>query len=518
MNNFSDSARLRRFIYVVLIVVAVGGVSGRILGVGRVVEPWLTKPANADSEDHRGPWPLKRPEPMPSHADNDRSRWATVRALVDNGEYSIGYREEGHDADGRPNDRGIIARDPGRDTGWGTIDKVLDPKTKRFYSSKPPLLPTMVAGEYWLLKHTLGWEITGEPGRWEVVRTILLTINALPWAIFLGLLALIAEKYGTTDWGRLFVMTAACFGTFLTPFATTLNNHTVAACCAMFALYPALRIWSWTKETEPSGKADPPLYLFLLAGFFGSFTACMELPAASFTAILFLLLLWRAPSRTLVAFVPMAVLPVAAFFLTNYLAIGQWKPAYGEFGGPWYGFEGSHFLEVKNHPSGIDGAGYLEEPRPVYAFHLLLGHHGLFSLTPIFLAAFVGMIVGLRFLVLKESPVPAPNQEQRSLGLASLLTLVVSLIVLGFYIFYLDKGSRNYGGWTCGPRWLLWLTPLWLITLLPAADWLGGRRWGRVLAYVFLAVSVVSVSYPAYSPWRHPWLYNWLEAMGWIKY
>jgi hypothetical protein len=26
------------------------------------------------------------------------------------------------------------------------------------------------------------------------------------------------------------------------------------------------------------------------------------------------------------------------------------------------------------------------------------------------------------------------------------------------------------------------------------------------------------VSYPEYNPWRHPWLYNYLEAQGWIKY
>jgi hypothetical protein len=503
MNLPPDPASLRRYVYVLLIVVAVAEIAGRIIGVGRVYEPWLSRDPNRP-DDTRGNWPATRPEPQPTHGDNDRSRWDTVRALVENHTYAIGHRD-GIDPDtNKPIDRGIVTED-----GWRTIDKVLNPATQDFYSSKPPLLPTLVAGEYWAF-HQAGWSITDERHRWEIVPAILLTLNALPWAVALWLLARLVERHGTTDWGRLFVLTAACFGTFVTTFSVTLNNHTVAAWSAMFALYAAVRIWSQPRGSQPLG-------LYVVAGFFAAFTACNELPATSFAVALFLLLLWESPTRTLAGFLPAALLPVAAFFLTNYLALGELNPAYEKFGGPWYDYAGSYWRQAR----GIDTAG-LQESRGAYAFHLMIGHHGAFSLTPIFLLSLVGMLVLLRGAPSALFGGPEDGAEEvgtrRGLALAGFLSLGVTLVVLSFYIMFLDERKRNYGGWTSGPRWLLWLTPLWLITLLPVADWLGRRRWGRVLGYALLALSVLSVSYAEYSPWRHPWLYNFLEAHGLLKY
>jgi hypothetical protein len=496
----------RRTLYPLLIAVAVATVCGHILSAARVSVPFLARPAGEPGpEEHRNPWPGKRPEPMPNYGDNDRSRWDTVRALVDNGEYRIGHRE--FEADGSYHDSGICTED-----GWRTIDKVLKPDTHDFYSSKPPLLPTLVAGEYWLLKHVLGWTIFDdrEPEhdqRWWVMRTILLTINALPFLVYLVVLARLVERFGETDWGRLYVLAAGGFGTFVTTFAVTFNNHTVAACTALFALYPALLIWAERRRD---------VYLYLVCGIFAGFTITSELPAAVFAAGLFLLLLLRSPVRTLIAYVPAAALPVLALLLTNYLALGQLQPAYEHFGSVWYEFDGSHW---KTNPGevkyGIDWA-YQSESRVVYAFHVLLGHHGLFSLTPIFLLAIAGIVY-----ILARGGQSSPQDEgapPRDLRAVAVLTLVVAVIVIGFYVVWVPDRNRNYGGWTVAPRWLIWLTPLFLVTMLPAADWLAHRRWGRGLALVLLALSVLSVSYPAWSPWWHPWIYNWMESQSWLPY
>ena len=84
------------------------------------------------------------------------------------------------------------------------------------------------------------------------------------------------------------------------------------------------------------------------------------------------------------------MVPVAALLLTNYLALGEFLPAYSKFGGPWYEFEGAYSLYIPGVKHGIDWAGRNGETKPVYLFHLLFGHHGLFALTPLYLLAAVG--------------------------------------------------------------------------------------------------------------------------------
>ena len=500
MNPNAEPLNLRRLVYTLLITVAAGIVAARIVSVARLSDPGLYRAENHPEDTLHNPWARTRPEPMPTHGDNDRSRWDTVRALVDNGTYVIGHRDT-EPGSKKYTDSGIITED-----GWKTIDKVLRPDTQDFYSSKPPFLATIVAGEYWLLKKCLGWSIT--ENRFEVVRTILLTFNWLPLLIYLFLLSRLLEMYGTTDWGRLYVMAAAALGTLLTVFANTFNNHCIATYAALFALYPAMRIWS-------AGQRG--IGLFMAAGFFAAFAAACEMPATSFAVQLFLILLVRAPGRTLLFFLPAAAIPVAAFLWTNYLAVGQLRPAYGEFGGPWYEYEGSHWQispgEVKH---GIDWAFQVEGPAG-YAFNLLLGHHGVLSLSPIFLLAIPGMLYGVAaiFRRSRETGSPAPLH---GLGVVALMTLILSVVVISFYIFGVNPRNRNYGGWTNGLRWLMWLTPFWLLTMLPVVDWLAGRRWGRACACLLLFVSVLSANYREWTPWRHPWLYDLLEWRGMIPY
>jgi hypothetical protein len=526
----------RRLLYGILITVAAGSAVGRVLSTQLVFEPSLHRDEK-NAEDRRRLWPRVRPAPMPTFSSNDRSRWATVRALVDEGTYVIGHRNRDVVLTtavaplGNPDpliaavaaesgyyfriasDRGIIFED-----GWQSVDKVLHPGKLEFYSSKPPLLSTLIAGIYWLLKTLLGWTLTTHAD--AVVRTTLILVNVAPFVVYLHLMARLLESFGGTDWGRMFVVAAAAFATLVTPFLITLNNHTVATYCVLFTLVSVLHIWLRAPRTR-GGCADAevpsPWQYHFAAGLFASFSVCNELPALSFAVAVFLLLCYWAPRRALF-FVGAGALPAAGFFLTNYLAVGQLRPAYSEFGSPWYEYEGSHWRKPAPGQSrtGIDFAR-LQESRGTYVFHLLLGHHGLFSLTPLWLLAVVPMMGGLMHMKRdwkKAKPLAPGNVPQGLPWFLPPLTLCLTVVVIGFYALESD----NYGGFTNGLRWLMWLTPLWLLCLLPAADFFARSRWGRGLAYLCLGVSVLSASYSTWNPWRHPWLYDLLVALGWKGY
>src|SRR5262245_43695374 len=346
-----DNAALRRSIYGILLAVTIGATTARIVAVEFLYEPSL-------SHSHvKRKWPANPPQPSPTFSSNDRSRWAAVRALVEEGTFVIGRRIRiegdaqalvfGAASLGAYRDEGIVFRD-----GYGTVDKMLNPETQEFYSTKPPLLTLLVAGEYAALRKLLGWTL--EYNRWEIVCTTLITFNVLPLLIYLILLSRLLEAYGTTDWGRLFVFAAACLGTFLTTFAVTFNNHTPAACCVFFALYPLLR----GRAGESANGRPYSVTALLVSGFFAGLAVSLELPAAAFAAALAGLIVLRQRSVTPgLWYAVAAAVPVAALLLTNYQAIDEWNIGYSKFGTPWYEYQDSHWLKTKDpNAKGIDFA------------------------------------------------------------------------------------------------------------------------------------------------------------------
>ena len=95
--------------------------------------------------------------------------------------------------------------------------------------------------------------------------------------------------------------------------------------------------------------------------------------------------------------------------------------------------------------------------------------------------------------------------------------LLVTIVCLAFYLLR-PLSDRNYGGVSCGFRWMFWCIPLWLLCLVPAADAVSRTQLGRLAAWVLLFVSVVSASYASLDPWSHPWLLEYGAYLGWFRY
>jgi hypothetical protein len=554
--SFSVSNYLRWSVYGLLIGLSVGASAARVMQV--------------DNGSQKNPSPFL--------SANDRSRWATIRALVDDGTYVIDqiiFQEyDKHDDLTAP-------KDDEHDPVWHSIDVVYHQGTDgkwHYYSSKPTLLSTLLAGEYWLIKKITGATLEEKP--FYVARLMLLITNVLPLGLALGALAWLAEKYGTTDWGRMFVVACGSGATCMTTFAVALNNHLPAAVGVTFTLACLLPI-CWQRQEE--------WWRFLGAGLFAAFTAACELPALAFFVVVAGILSQRSPRQTLIWFFPPALLIAAASVGTNYLAHGTWKPPYAQRQdgkvlakltlddkspsipaapqqdsdqglppklplssdlrqwlasggvaispeswleesqpekrwvlvdpqsreryavtkddvevqvrqwGNWYEFPGSYWSSGK-----LQGVDRGEESIGIYAVHCLVGHHGIFSLTPIWLLTLVGLGIALK----------GRDRDWRELAIA---VIMISLVVLAFYLTR-PQIDRNYGGVSCCLRWMLWLAPMWLVAMLPAADWASPSRRACWFCLAFLAISAFSATYNGLNPFSHPWLFEYWQYLGWIKY
>src|ERR1700678_804286 len=268
---------------------------------------------------------------------NDISRWCTVWSLLERGSYVIDECPWQSDTQDK------VFRAP---LGAPTPAPGEEP-VRHYYSSKPALLPTLIAGilyparaitgvpldkvvlepraERWTQKPdpSSPYKVKGvlekptEHARWPAYifyfKPVVLLLNVVPFGLFLILYARLLDSYAANDLAWFLCLVAAAFGTYLLPFTQTLNNHTVAAVSAFFALYQLFGIWS---QEEQSG------WRFTAAGFFAAFAVAHELPALAFLAVLFVLLVVGFPRQTLVYFVPGALVPIAAFMAAQYAVFG----------------------------------------------------------------------------------------------------------------------------------------------------------------------------------------------------
>ena len=197
------------------------------------------------------------------------------------------------------------------------------------------------------------------------------------------------ERYGRTDWGRIFVMAAATFGTFLTTFAVVLNNHVTAAVTTLIgALCRGAHL-----VRRPARAA-----YFVVAGLFAAFTAADELPALSFFA-LFGRLLWKAPRQTLLAYRAGGAGRRGGAFRhelhrPRQLAAALHAPRRTE-PDPTTGITSIHAQGGRGMRTSYwtdpQGSIKAEPSVAVYALNALVGHHGIFSLTPLWLLAVPGV-------------------------------------------------------------------------------------------------------------------------------
>jgi len=395
---------------------------------------------------------------LPKIGFNDGSRWNTVWSLVHDRTYAI---------NNAPNP---------------TIDVVYKSEGgfRDLYSTKPALYPTLIAGVYQVLVW-LG--IDWQNDRPTVIRTVLVIFNLLPFACFLHLYFCYLNETAKTRFIWLFCAVAAAFGTFLTGYIWTLNNHILSAFSSFWALYLA---WNLKPNFPNPGRII--FFMFLSAAF----ATCMELTAGLTLIFLFLWVITRVNYRKIMA--PMLIgisIPTLGMCITEYLAKGtilvrplramlKIRTAHLRLPDIWL-----------NPPPGLETP---REPRLLYFFNMLFGHHGWFLLTPIvFISLFVIFVV---FSKGKKEILPHPA-FLKALLMISLVTML-----------FVGLRTKDYGGLCVGMRWLFWLIPMWLMMLPYGLIYFSKTKFRIVVSVCLLIVSILTVLDTLPQPWKNSWVHR----------
>lgn len=495
-----DRRALRWSVYLLLIALAVGQAAGKILAVNsvdlaRLESHRIAKTLDQDRQryaehglegekleqrlaDREAELEQRLRLQRPFLSANDRSRWMAIRALTEQGDFEIErYFEE---------------------PTWDTIDMVQHRGRDgelHLYSSKPPLLMVLLSAPYWAVMQTTGMTLGTHP--YEVGRGLLLLCNGGALLVMLLAVAVMIERLGSGDLGRIFAMATCSLATMLTAFTPVLNNHLFAAAAT------AVACACWTKLIA---AAAPRVTTSVWTGAAAAFAAACELPALALVGCLFLSLAAHRSRETLVGFLPAALVVGVAFFATNYWAHNTIYPPYSfrsetDPDSNWYDFEYTVSGKTRDsywrNPSGVDRG---EASQATYALHSLVGHHGVLSLTPVWLLC----LAGGGMLLLR----PGAGRE------FAIGTALITIACLVFYLGLRPQADRNYGGMTSGFRWLFWMAPMWGALLPPAVEWCRRSKIGYVVCLVVLGLSATSAAYPTWNPWSHPWVYRWLEHLG----
>lgn len=539
----------------------------------------------------------------PTLSANDRSRWATIRALVEKDARVYRFTPVMKESEKEARAQELAADAPGEapgfrylpseilvnceaecperfdstkiqgkryakklvpyaidktweTPGWDSIDVVKhglpdekwdpsNPASGYLYSSKPPLLPTVMAAPYWVLNRVFGLSLKKDP--FLTTRILLVLYNLLPLGIAFCCLARIINLLGKSNWSKIFAFAAAIFGFFTLTYVATLNNHVPGFVSISIALWAACEILCLKRDGW---------FRFFCAGFFGAFAVACDLPSLAFAGLLCLALLIKRPGKTLFVAIPSGLVVAAAFFATNYVAHNTFVPAYAHKRDhvaleqtlsagkendealvaaaelfddkDWYVYvyypagrprvPSSAMISHWANRSGIDRG---EPSKARYAFHSTVGLRGVFSLTPIWLLSLFGILIWLFAndkISQSESPVECEGPDDSQIekahrairGFARTLALIAATLTVVFFVFFLtrDQGDRNYGGICCCPRWFFPLAPILIPCMLPALEVVRESKIRRAIAYLLLFWSVVSAFYPTWSPWVSPWLYQ----------
>ena len=123
-----------------------------------------------------------------------------------------------------------------------TVDKV-QATNGRMLSSKPPVLPLMMAAEYAVLNKALGWTLNDQDDLRTILRVMIATLIKLPYLVGLVFFALLLRMFVPDDRKATLLLLFLAFASPVLGYSFQINNHTPSAAALCGVLYFGLGIY-----------------------------------------------------------------------------------------------------------------------------------------------------------------------------------------------------------------------------------------------------------------------------------
>lgn len=342
---------------------------------------------------------------------NELSRLMQSRALVDFGEASL--------------NRAIRVYGPVGDLSY---------REGLLYPSKAPLLSYAAAPIYAALRHLAGNRIGAVP-EIPLVFFSRLVLTVLPTLLTLVFLRRFLATYVDAALADVVIVFYA-LGTLAFSYSLQFLSHQTTADLLFLGFYAA---WRWTRSEAPPSS-------LLFAGFLAATAVTAEYTSAIVAGLVGLWLPFARPQSarsrvgSLLLFGLGAVPPL--------VLLGAYHSRC--FGSPFEtGYK--HLADAAYQPWHLGGFLGIRTPDPrALALSLFSPLRGLFALSP-------GLLLGVGGLPLLW----AERRRWRELGPIAVLTLAI----VGAYLYFTSSFSYESWGWTTGPRHMTGLVPFLLLPL-----------------------------------------------------
>jgi len=321
-----------------------------------------------------------------------------------------------------------------------------------YYSEKPPFLQIYSSVYYFILYYVFNITVSSNDAVVYFILT-LLTIgvtSAIGLIYFYKILILLKAK---KEWA-LFLTLVAGTGTFVLPYSTIFNNHIFSGALIVISFYYLLKV----KEK---------FYNAIIAGVLMSLAGGIDINTFLFMTFV-LIILFREPLKTKLAFALSAVPLIVLYFLFNYHISGSFMPP--SINAKLYDFEGSAF--TKESLDGLSGKTNFKDLMK-YTFKILIGYRGLFSYMPVLIFSVYAFI-----LIFKNKDI---ENKRYYVYIA-----VISMILILLTVFK----THDYGGNSFGARWYALIT---LIAMVPLGAVCSDIKKSKLLITFFIIISCFSI-------------------------